>query len=79
MDELSETKQSAYAEIESYADNFYYTDSDYAQALSIVQNYHSKIEGATTVREVLQYIQQAKDEINAVPKLDPTSNDSTST
>ncbi len=79
VDELSETKQSAYAEIESYADNFYYTDSDYAQALSIVQNYHSKIEGATTVREVLQYIQQAKDEINAVPKLDPTSNDSTST
>ena len=68
-DELTQTRENAYAEIDSYARSYYYTESDWTTVDGIIADYNSKIETAETIEEIYEYIQQAKNEIDAVPKL----------
>ncbi len=69
-DELAETRQSAYTEIESYGYANYYTDENWTKVEGIINKYDVKIEAATSVEEIYDYIQQAKNEIDTVPKLE---------
>ncbi len=69
-DELAETRQNAYTEIESYGYANYYTDEDWTKVEGIINKYDVKIESATSVEEIYDYIQQAKNEIDTIPKLE---------
>lgn len=68
--DLSATKQNAVTEINGYALRFYYTDENWTKAESILADYESKINEANSEEEINGYIQNAKDEIDAIPKLE---------
>ncbi len=68
-DDLEQTKQDAYAEINAYAFANYYSNEDWTTVEGIIDEYNTKIQGSESIEEIYDYIAQAKNEIDMVPKL----------
>lgn len=69
-DELEETRQNAYQEIEGYGYSNYYSDDNWEKVEEIIDTYSTKIETASSIDEIYGYISQAKNEIDLIPKLE---------
>lgn len=68
-DELAQTRADAVLEITAYAKQPYYTDENWDKAELVLNLYEEKIKAAKTEGEIFQLIQDAKDEIDLIPKL----------
>ena len=66
-DDLEQAKQAAITEITNYMNKYYYSDEEYENAKSIVSDYSSKINAASSESEILDLDIEAQQAIDAAP------------